>query len=180
VCIEAVAGGARQCGSLGEPVTVLSFASERLLVAGGRGGTIRSWDGVTWQERGTLHHDSEVTTIAVTPDGRHVAAGADTGSVRIWTIDDQVEVARIDHDGRVAGLAFVSDGRYLLSASVDGTARLSWWLPADLFAEACARLGPGRGSDASAPDAGIDRVALCGNTRGSAVGAASLPPLTPN
>jgi WD40 repeat protein len=180
VCVWTVADGVGTCEPLGVPVTALSFASDRLLVAGGSDGTIRAWNPVTWQQLATVHHDSEVTSIAVTPDGSHIAAGAVSGVVRVWTIDGQAEVARVDHRGRVSGVTFVSDGRYLLTASVDRTAMLSWWLAADLASEACARLGPGRDSAAAAPGVVIDRASLCGTALGSAFGTAALRPLIPN
>jgi len=62
------------------------------------------------------------------------------GTARVWEAVSGREVARMTHASTVFAVAFSPDGRYVVSGSGDRTARVWWWRPDDLVAEACRRL----------------------------------------
>ena len=56
------------------------------------------------------------------------------------TVQEASIVDCMTHRSFVTAVAFSPDGRYVVSGSWDGTARVWWWRPEDLIAEACRRL----------------------------------------
>jgi len=80
----------------------------------------------TWQPVHQLNgHVSTVTTLAYSPDGRHIATGGHDRSVRIFDADNGAELWRmLGHRDWIKDLAFAPDGRSLVSASRDGTIKV--------------------------------------------------------
>jgi WD40 repeat protein len=76
-------------------------------------------------------HESEVTTLAFSPDGKHLLSASEDATVRIWrTADGRQERVLADHDKAVMYAAFSSDGQDVVTAETDGTVR-TWALESD-------------------------------------------------
>ncbi|KAG1881909.1 quinon protein alcohol dehydrogenase-like superfamily, partial [Suillus tomentosus] len=68
--------------------------------------------------------DSQVRTIALSPDGKKVVSGSEDGRVRLWDIDTGKVMGRwIGHTERVNSVCWSRDGQQVLSGSTDGIAR---------------------------------------------------------
>jgi WD40 repeat protein len=80
-------------------------------------------------------HETEVVSLALSPDGRYLATSS-SGTVRVWETANGAEVSRIEEGGRDP--LFSPDGRLLATIASD-RARVWAWRPDDLIAEACAR-----------------------------------------
>jgi WD40 repeat protein len=81
-----------------------------------------------------------VLPLAFSEDGCWLASGHTNGTIRVWEVASGREFATIEeHHEVVRALDFGPDGR-LASASDEGTLRLWLVRPADVTAEACARL----------------------------------------
>lgn len=82
------------------------------------------------QEHRTLKVGSEVTSLALSPDGKLLATGMGSSTrgtpLKIWDVAKAELLAALEcHDGRqVSGLAFSPDGKLLASAGHDKTVRL--------------------------------------------------------
>jgi len=70
-------------------------------------------------------HEGPVTSVAVTPDGRHVVSGSRDNTVRLWALATGKEVQRFTgHQSSVNSVAVTPDGRHVVSGSWDNTVRL--------------------------------------------------------
>ena len=79
------------------------------------------WDAYTGQSvmDPLKGHMDGVTSIGLSPDGRHIVSGSYDKTVRVW--DAQTGESAIDplegHDGYVTSVAFSPDGRHIVSGS---------------------------------------------------------------
>jgi hypothetical protein len=71
--------------------------------------------------RGT---DSEVTSVAFSPDGRLVVTGSRDNSARLWDMASGHEVLRLPHESAVNSVAFHPAGTYLATGSAHGRVRV--------------------------------------------------------
>ncbi|EDR13080.1 uncharacterized protein LACBIDRAFT_381489 [Laccaria bicolor S238N-H82] len=90
--------------------------------------TIRVWDAQTGQSAmdPLKGHNDDVTSVAFSPDGRHIASGCYDKTVRVW--DAQTGQIVVDplkgHGVYVTSVACSPDGRHIVSGSDDKTVRV--------------------------------------------------------
>ena len=84
--------------------------------------TVRVWDANTGAELDCFRgHSGTVSTVAFSPDERHLASGSAEGKVCLWTLDGRSEgVASPAHSSPITRIAFSADGRLVVSSSLDG------------------------------------------------------------
>lgn len=87
---------------------------------------IKLWDVVTGKElKSFVDNAFEVTSVALSPDGKVVAFGEADSNIRLWdTVSDKGPVILKGHTKQVNSVSFSSDGKRLASGSVDGTIKL--------------------------------------------------------
>ena len=113
--------------------------SGRYLVSGGRDDeTVRVWDMVTRQLKGTVKFKGLVLSVSLSPDGRYVAAASINAPIIVFDILDGITVARTEpnlYEEYVWWGRSMADCRRLYSAHLDKT-RVKLW---DLYSSQCLR-----------------------------------------
>ncbi len=66
-------------------------------------------------------HQSEVQTVAYSPDQRMIASGGEDRRLRLWQTDGQPLKALYGHSDQIKAVAFSPDSRLIASASADQT-----------------------------------------------------------
>ncbi|MGB3510123.1 MAG: WD40 repeat domain-containing protein [Microcoleaceae cyanobacterium] len=82
-----------------------------------------------WTRDGTLlqtfqHHNNEVTSVALSQDGKMIASGSEDKTIKLYTTDGRLLRVFAGHDGGVEQITFSPDGQTIASVSKDGTVRL--------------------------------------------------------
>lgn len=124
-----------QIPNAGRTIHHLAFSPDnRTVVDAGQG--LRAFETASGRERMSVPLKGEMSTMALSPDGRRVAVvetsyrrvdGRSVMSSQVRVIDlpsGKVSAPLAGHEGRVTCLAFSADGRRLASGSTDGTAFL--------------------------------------------------------
>jgi len=71
-----------------------------------------------------MTHEDDVTTVAFSPDGKHIVSGSADNTARVWDAETGMEIAKMTHSADVSSVAFSPDGKYVVSGSRDSTARV--------------------------------------------------------
>jgi WD40 repeat protein len=116
-------------GHTGGILSVMFSPDSKILASGGYDfdGTMRIWDMATGKETNQLRANTWVTTsVAFSPDGRHLVEGSMDTTVRVWDVATAQVITRLEprHTGQVMSVAFSRDGSLLASAGGDRTVRL--------------------------------------------------------
>ena len=87
---------------------------------------MKVWDAETGQELLTLKLDLgnvthvHVTSVAVSPDGKHIVSGISDKTVKVWDVETGWEVRTLEgHTGSVNSVAVSPDGKHIVSGSGD-------------------------------------------------------------
>lgn len=76
-------------------------------------------------QRTLLGHAEEVTSVAITPDGRRAVSASYDQTLKVWNLENGLEEKNLQgHTGPVSSVAITPDGRHAISASGDKTLRM--------------------------------------------------------
>lgn len=66
-----------------------------------------------------LKLNSQITCLAISPDGQYLAVGRKDSTIRLAKIDTERQIVLIKHNGLITAIAFSPDGQYIASGSLD-------------------------------------------------------------
>ena len=98
----------------------------RWVLTGSEDKTARLWDAQSGKElRAFTGHDSAVSSVAFSPDGKQVLTGSLDKTARLWDAQSGKELRTFTgHTGSVESVAFAPDGKRVLTRSTDNTTRI--------------------------------------------------------
>jgi WD40 repeat protein len=116
-------------------------AKADVVITTGADKKVKIWDPANGKEIKSIDaHDSEITAVNVSTDGKLLATGGADKKVKIWKVENGELVKEIAaHDGAVTAISFSDDGKMLATGSADKKIKL-WTLPdgkLDSTIEAC-------------------------------------------
>ncbi|CDF33984.1 WD40-repeat containing protein [Chondrus crispus] len=101
--------------------------SKRYAVIGYGDGTLQFWSvsekKILWSDCG---HESRVSSVAMSGDGKRAVSGSRDSSVRVWDVDTGLQIgdALTGHTGWVESVAMSGDGKRAVSGSYDDSVRV--------------------------------------------------------
>jgi serine/threonine protein kinase len=108
---------------------IYSRDGKQIFFADNDGHVLRVLDAATAMEIGRMRHESNVTSVALTPDGKRAVSGGYDKCVRVWDIEKRAQTFCFEgHSLGVQSVAVSPDGKLVASGSHDRTVRL-WRLP---------------------------------------------------
>ncbi|MDM8536712.1 hypothetical protein QUF70_08165 [Desulfobacterales bacterium HSG17] len=79
----------------------------------------------TYEKNCLEGHESPVSAIECSPDGKIIASGSYDNTIKLWNIEQGRELKTLSgHLGSIRSLSFSPDGRFLASGSYDNTIKL--------------------------------------------------------
>ncbi len=110
-------------------VGIVAFSPDgkTLLTAADMGARLYDTEGNNKMEFKWPEGLSVTTSIAYSPDGKHILTGDLFKPTALWSADGKKEMEFREHNEDVTSVAFSPDGKTILTGSMDGTARI-WWL----------------------------------------------------
>jgi WD40 repeat protein len=108
----------------------LAVSPDESYIVAGRGQRARIWDTSSRDELHVLdEHLDDITSIAVSPDGKYVITASADWTARIWdAYSGDVLQRLLGHEEEVISIAVSPTGKFVVTASDDGTARI-WAMP---------------------------------------------------
>ena len=95
------------------------FISDSRFVSCGSDRTLRSWS-IWGTERAKVDLDTEVLTLALSPDGKTLLAGTESGTIYVYEPESLREIKKIiHHRSPVVSLHFSSDNALVISSEKD-------------------------------------------------------------
>ncbi len=87
---------------------------------------VKIYDPVSGKLVKTLEgHETDVTAIAISSDGKHIASGALDGSLLLWNaVMGTVQAQMAQHKDSIENLAFRPDGKWLITTSDDASMKI--------------------------------------------------------
>ncbi len=110
-------------------VAAIAFTPDSRLVISSSADHALIRDVATSRELADCHASANITSLAISPDGRTLATGDGENIIRLWEIPSGRELTHWQaQNSAVTALAFSPDGKTLASGGMDGVLRL-WNLP---------------------------------------------------
>ncbi len=117
-----------ESGALSQPATALAALDDTLVFRGEGDGSVRQLDGVTGDTVRVLRgHQSRISRLKLSPDGRWLASASLDGQLRVWDVRDQGQalVQLVDPSILGAtGAVVASDGAHAAAHGEDGGIRV--------------------------------------------------------
>lgn len=106
--------------------TILSIDGqyESLGVVDDAANILRVWDPTTGTEISRMNHDMDVSSFALSEDGKYVVSASQDKAVRVWDAATGNELAQIRTESEIWSVSFSPTAKYVVSTGDDGIARV--------------------------------------------------------